>query len=113
MDFKSNNTLEDIALGTKEILTQLKAKMPSIKIILLGVLPRGDSKGIRAKNVNKLYEKLADNKTVYWLDMWSSFTSSDGKQKSELFTSDTVHPIEAGYKVWQQTMEPLLKELGH
>ena len=64
LDFKSKNILEDISLRTKEILTQLKAKMPSTIIILLGVLPRGDLKGIRAKNINKLYLKLADNNTL-------------------------------------------------
>lgn len=85
--------------------------MPSTKIILLGVLPRAEPWGTKVKQLNVLYEKLANNKTVYWLDMWSAFADADGKEKPGLFKSDTVHLVEKGYEVWQHTLEPLLKKL--
>ena len=105
------NTIEDIARGVKEILTELEVKMPTTKIILLGVFPRGGSLGTKAKQLNVLLEKFGDNKNVFWLDMWNAFASNDGKLKPGLYTPDNLHLIEGGYQVWQQTMEPLLKKL--
>jgi len=105
------NTVEDIAHGIKEILAQLEAKMPSTKIILLGVLPRDEPLGAKAKQLNALIAKYADDSKVFWCDMWSAFESADGKQMTELYVSDHLHLDAAGYAAWQKTMEPLLTKL--
>ena len=108
-----SNTIDDIAHDVKEILDQLAVKMPMTKVILLGVLPRADWEywGTKAKQLNVLLKKLSDEKTIFWLDMWTEFESSDGKLKSELYWPDNLHLSPAGYEVWQKTMEPLLSRL--
>ena len=82
--------------------------MPSIKILLLGLLPIPSN--AKCKQVNSLIQKFGNEKSVFWLDMSSAFQSSDGKQKSNLF-KDGYHPNNDGYIVWHQTMEPLLVKL--
>ena len=106
-----SNTIEDIAHGVHAILQQLAVKMPVTKVILLGVLPRNEPLGTKAKQLNVLLKKLADEKTVYWLDMWSAFETPEGKQKTELYVADHLHLNAAGYEVWAHTMEPLLNKL--
>ena len=83
------------------------------KVILLGVLPRDEPLGTKGKQLNVLLKKLADDKTVHWLDMWSEYTTPEGKQRYELYWPDHLHMDAGGhgYGVWQKTMEPLLKKI--
>ena len=103
------NTIEDITRGVKEILHQLSLKMPSSKVILLGVLPQASLK--KAKQLNVLLKELSDEKTIFWLDMWKEFTNNEGKQRNDLYLVDRLHLNYLGYEVWQKTMEPLLSKL--
>jgi len=104
------NTEEDIAHGIKEIITQLLAKMPSTKILLLGILPRDGALETKVQAINTLISKYYDKKQVFYLDMSDKFQDAPGKEKAGLFV-DTVHLTKEGYQVWYETMEPLLKKL--
>ena len=88
--------------------------MPSTKVLLLGLLPKAEPQSTKAKQLNPLLKNLTDNKTVYWLDMWSAFVTKDGKKRTELYV-DGTHLNPSGYEVWHKTMEPMLFKLlgGH
>ena len=105
------NTIEDIAQGIHTILKQLAVKMPETKVLLLALLPRSGPIGGRAKQLNVLIKKFADDKTVHWLDMWSAFESADGQQKTELYVADHLHLNPSGYEVWHKTMDSTLNKL--
>jgi len=101
----------DIARGITEIVKQLRTKLPNSKIISLGITPRSDPDGeTKAKHINALIAKNADEKHVFFLDMASHFLDSNGKEKAELF-KDGKHLSSAGYQIWYQTMEPLFEKL--
>ncbi|XP_054157339.1 platelet-activating factor acetylhydrolase IB subunit alpha1-like [Oppia nitens] len=106
-----NETLDDIAHGVNETVRELLAKMPKSKLILLGVLPRGEPLGTKCKQLNELIKNLDNQQTVYYLDMWSQFEDPSGHIRTELYTSGLLHLTQLGYHVWQQTMEPLLNKL--
>ncbi len=105
-----SSTAEDIAHGIKEIIRQLLVKMPSTKILLLGVLPRAGTLEAKVEPINTLISKFDDKKQVFYLDMSDKFQDSPGKEKAGLYT-DTVHLTKEGYQVWYETMEPLFKKL--
>jgi lysophospholipase L1-like esterase len=105
-----SDTAEDIAHGIKEIIHQLLVKMPSTKILLLGILPRAGGTETKVQAINTLISKYDDNKHVFYLDMSNKFQDSPGKEKAGLYT-DTVHLTTEGYQVWYETMEPLFKKL--
>jgi len=84
--------------------------MPSTKVLLLGILPRAGNLETEVQAINALISKFADDKKVWYLDMSSHFQDSPGKEKPGLYV-DTVHLTKAGYQVWYETMEPLLKKL--
>ena len=84
--------------------------MPATKVLLLALLPKAEPASTLAKNLNVLLKKFVDEKTVYWLDMWSAFTTSDGKKRTELYV-DGTHLNPSGYEVWHKTMEPMLTKL--
>ncbi len=104
------NTAEDIAHGIKEIIRQLLVKVPSTKILLLGILPRAGNLETKVQTINTLISKYDDNKHVFYLDMSNKFQDSPGKEKAGLYL-DTVHLTKEGYQVWYETMEPLFNKL--
>ncbi|CAG2118040.1 unnamed protein product, partial [Medioppia subpectinata] len=105
----NNDTAVDITHGIVEIMTELLTKMPATKILLLGDLPSPWPD--QSKELNALLAKLANNKNVFFLDMWSAFVDETGKQIPDLFLPDGVHPNEFGYEVWYNTMNPFLRKL--
>jgi lysophospholipase L1-like esterase len=105
-----SNTAEDIAHGIKEVIHQLLVKMPSTKILLLGILPRAGGTETKVQAVNTIISKYNDDKQVFYLDMSDKFQDSPGNEKAGLYL-DKVHLTPEGYQVWYETMEPLFKKL--
>ncbi|CAG2170476.1 unnamed protein product [Oppiella nova] len=106
-----NNSVEDTVRGVKQVLTELTAKLPDTKVILTSHLPRTEPYGSKCKQVTELIQQFADNKTVFYEDLWTPYVFPNGTQKLELFV-DGLHLSPKGYEVWQQTMEPLLNKLS-
>jgi lysophospholipase L1-like esterase len=52
---------------------------------------------------------LADDKTVYYLDMSKDFLTADGAVDTTLMP-DLVHPGEKGFEVWAQAIEPYVEK---
>ena len=120
--------------GIQAVIGVLKKGFPNAKIILMGVLPRGtktqrndvDFIRLQVLSTNRqlydLYGSGQDSR-VQLLDLYENFVDSAGVQKSgslealgdvgtcdKLFF-DTVHPNNAGYKVWWDNLKPILDKL--
>jgi hypothetical protein len=108
--------------GIEKVISVIKAKQPRAKIILSPILPRladKTSKGedrvsfrVRDFEVNGHLIKLADGKSVHWLDFRAPMLEAlkkDDKAKLEL-TSDFTHLSEKMFLHWHSMLEPLLKE---
>ncbi|CAG2171293.1 unnamed protein product [Oppiella nova] len=95
----TNDTVADVAHGTQEIVNELLAKMPTTKIILLGNIP-ASIPGLNEKlqQHTALISKLANDRNVYFLDMWSHFLDTNQSQNLNLYISDGVHLNELGYQ---------------
>lgn len=115
-----------IAAGITAIVNELKTKLPETKILLLGIFPRGSGTQRAAKpnyqdavynaqwakidKVNEMVSKLADDETVYYLNINSVFLNEKGQLPVENFP-DLLHPGEKGYQLWAEAMEPMIKKL--
>jgi len=104
------STLEMIA-GNIFSMAEL-AKANGIKVVLSSVLPAYDypwKTGLDPAEkiiaLNKMIKKYAVEKGIIYLDYFSSMADARKGLKAE-YSSDGVHPNEAGYKV----MEPLAEE---
>ncbi len=103
---------DDAVDGIAAILETCKAKAPGATIILMAVLPRNDnpeSNRIVAE-VNRRIVKLADGKTVRWLDIGDQLADKDGKLH-EGMTVDNLHLTVKGYEIWAKALKPILTEL--
>ncbi len=100
---------EQIAIGVKAIVDRLRTKVPQTKILLLAIFPRGadQNDAIRQINVkaNQIIAKLADGKTVFYLDIGPKFLCPDGTLSKEIMP-DLLHPNARGYEIWAEAIEP-------
>lgn len=105
---------EETAAGVQAIVTLLRAKLPETKILLLGIFPRGatstDSLRRMNESINARLRGFADGQRLVYLDLGHLFLGRDGQLRRDLMP-DLLHPNEAGYRVWAESMEPQIKEL--
>jgi lysophospholipase L1-like esterase len=110
----SANTSAQIAEGVKLIVEKLRAKLPSTKVLVLAIFPRGADKDSAPRKVNEganeIIKNLADNKMVYYLDIGPKFLAADGTLSKEVMP-DLLHLNEASYRTWAESIEPKVKEL--
>jgi len=105
-----DNTAEEIAYGTGNMVKRIKKECPETKVLLLGILPTRGNQNDKVKAVNALTAKFDDRDSVRFLDMGAKFVGNDGKAIDALYR-DEVHLSPKGYEVWHATMNPLLTEM--
>ena len=104
----------DIIAGIKADLNAIHEKVPSAKILLLGVFPRGKSPADMARDrikvVNFAIEKLDGHDNIKFLDIGEKFLEPDGTLPPEIMP-DALHPNEKGYGIWADAIQPALDEM--
>jgi lysophospholipase L1-like esterase len=111
----TNNTgrdsAEQIAGGIKAIIDELRKQRPEMKILLLGVFPRGggvkkedtaappEKLNPKIKQINERIEKFADGKMVVYKDIGEKFLESDGSLSRKIMP-DLLHLSPEGYDRW-------------
>jgi len=109
---------ENITKGDMKIISEIHAKLPATRLLLLGIFPRGaDPKqagvmGMRAKiaAVNAELAKLDDGAKTRYLDLGPKFLDADGVLARDIMP-DALHPNAKGYQIWADAMQPLLDEM--
>jgi lysophospholipase L1-like esterase len=109
-------TAEDIGEGITAIVNKVHEKSPETKILLLAIFPRNDKPAensqMREKNAkaSEIASKLADDKTIFYMDIGDHFMEPDGNIP-HLLMRDQLHPNANGYAIWAAAIEPKVAEL--
>lgn len=95
---------------------RLRSKCPNAKILLLAILPRGDEPTDPARRqneaTNELIRPLADDRTVFSLDIGKKFLKPNGDGDVTI-QPDMLHLSAKGYRIWAEAIHPtVLKLLG-
>lgn len=102
------------AEGIKRIVTNLRARLPGTRVLVIGIMPRHVSplNEMRKRNdeVNRLISRLDNGDSVQYLDIGPEFVSEDGTIRKDLMP-DLLHPNAAGYRVWAEAMEPAIERM--
>jgi lysophospholipase L1-like esterase len=109
----NDNTAEEITDGIGAIVKSLREKLPQAKILLLGIFPRGEKPNPqREKNAkaSELASRLADGKSIYYLDIGPKFLTEDGTLSKEIMP-DFLHLSPKGYEIWADAIDQKLNEL--
>jgi beta-glucosidase len=99
---------EEIAAGIRAVVDKCRAMFPKAKLILMAILPNGRN-WKRTQEVNAITRGLADDKTVFYLDLTSFMPLDHGH-----FTgvgNDAVHLTPEGYEIWASHLDSLLDKL--
>lgn len=104
-----------VAEGVEEILAILRTRLPSTKVVLQAIFPRGetkfDEKRLNNIAINDRLARMADGDQVIFLEIGDRFLESDGSIDKKIM-GDFLHLSPAGYQIWAEALEPTLKELG-
>jgi lysophospholipase L1-like esterase len=107
-------TPENIIKGDLKIVSEIHAKLPQTKLLLLGIFPRGAEANNpfrdKIKTVNQALAKLDDGKMTRYLDIGAKFLDEAGNIPKEIMP-DALHPNEKGYEIWAAAIQPLLEEM--
>ena len=109
----ADNTAEEIAAGIDAIVKKLRTKLPQTKVLILAIFPRGEKPNPqRDKNAqaSTIVSKLADNQSIYFLDIGEKFLEADGTLPKETMP-DFLHLTPKGYEIWADAIEPNVKQL--
>jgi beta-glucosidase len=108
-----SNTGEEIGAGIAAIVQLLQTNLPTTKILLLAIFPRGEKVTPERQvlaTANAAAAKLADGKQIFYLDINHLFLESDGGVRASRMP-DFEHPNENGHRVWASAIEPLVAKL--
>lgn len=106
---------DSIFEGVKAVALAVHQRKPHSRIILESLLPTGDpvKNSSVVKPVNQRLAKLAEaaefSGSLSYLDLYSSFIKSNGKQRVDYFVKDGLHPNENGYRVWRDHLLPFIE----
>jgi lysophospholipase L1-like esterase len=103
---------ESIASAIRKICTIIHERSASTKIILLPIIPRGDSAGANAKaaEVNVIISAYHGSGSIIWYDLGQFLTGSGGALVDEYYWPDKLHLSTAGYRLWREKLTSLLEE---
>lgn len=106
----------DIANGVVAIVQDLRRRLPGMRILVLGILPRFDREQTEATDrINAMIEPhVVEGNTVRFLNMRDTYYNNVTQQlRYEMYNGDALHLSHAGYVAWQATMDPLFNEMWY
>ncbi len=103
-----------VADGIEANIKTIQAKVPGVKILLMGVFPmkdKDDPARAIVKESNALAAKFADGKSVRFMDIGEKLTDAEGNLGEGLFGGDKLHVTPKGYEVWASAIDATVKEM--
>jgi lysophospholipase L1-like esterase len=108
----------DIAKGIEAIIKLIREKLPTTKVLLLGVLPMGvdpaDPKVAvdreKVTKLNAILKTFAKDPDLVFHDMGAKFLAAAGKT-SDAMRADGVHLEPRGYEIWAESITPIIAEM--
>lgn len=102
----------DVANGARAVAQLFRRRLPKTRVIMLGVLPvRNETKWGKCQQTNAMNAAVQYNENeVVFLDLKDRLLQPDGSLNEQLFT-DGTHLTEQGYRVWAESITPVIEEM--
>lgn len=111
-NISAGHSVPQVVDGILAIVERLHANLPTARIIMHGVLCRGqkpdDAGRQKAVAVNQALAKLAEQRGFEMRDLTESFLNPDGTAKPERMAADFLHLSARGYQAWADAIEGTL-----
>ena len=110
-DLNKGKTPQRVLEDFKAFVAKVHAALPAARIIYIAVKPSIARWNIADKGAetNRLIRQFTQSdRRLAFADIWTPMLGDDGKPRPELFVKDNLHLSEAGYKVWNGVVGPML-----
>ncbi len=103
---------EDVAQGARAIAQIFRRRLPGTRVVMMGILPVSNRvKWARCQQANAVNAAVTCNPgEVVYLDLQDRFLQSNGLINQFLF-SDGTHLTSDGYRVWAESLHPLVSDM--
>ena len=111
-DINGGRTPAQVLADLKTWVEKVRAKLPDVKLVYLGINPSPARWAQREKQqeANTLIrEFLATQKNAVFVDLWPGMIGADGQPRPELFVADRLHPSAEGYQQRTKLVRPFLE----
>ncbi|HEY4088643.1 MAG TPA: GDSL-type esterase/lipase family protein [Bryobacteraceae bacterium] len=101
---------DSVIRGLQAVVNVMREKAPNTVIILTAIFPRNDNMAVLPEiaKINAGLAKMADGKTIRYLDINNKLADADGKlYEGMLNDRDKLHPQLKGYQVWADALKPI------
>lgn len=109
-----SSTPADVPGAVKKIVSAINDRLPTTKVLLVGIFPRGTKAQnpfrAKIKIINRELAQLDDGQKIRFLDIGDKFLAPDGSITFKMMP-DSLHPTAVGYELWADAMRPLLDEM--
>ncbi|XP_037034312.1 platelet-activating factor acetylhydrolase IB subunit gamma-like [Bradysia coprophila] len=105
---------DGIARGVVTIVEEYRRRLPLMRILVLGILPRYNlAETTIVDRINAMVEpNVVEGDMVRFLNMRDTyFNNTTDELRYEMYNGDGLHLSLAGYMAWQQTMDSLFDEM--
>jgi lysophospholipase L1-like esterase len=109
--WKDQYGVERTSEAIKIICNQILSRCPRTRILLVGVFPtdRNPESGFRivVPEINQAIAKIADGKSIRFVDIGGKFLQKDGSISREVMP-DGLHLSPAGYEIYARNIAPVV-----
>lgn len=113
-DVSRGISVDSIVGNIRLILERIELESPKTRIYLQSVLPVNDafdnfkkhaSRWAMVPEINVELKKLASEKQLTYIDLFSHFTDASGAKLNPDYTNDGLHLMGEGYLKWKELIE--------
>ncbi|WP_245917021.1 GDSL-type esterase/lipase family protein [Mucilaginibacter yixingensis] len=108
---RAEETVDTIVNKTVALYRQIRAKLPNVPLVYIGIKPSPSREKHREKieAVNKaLQQFFAGQPNTQFVDVYPLMLAKDGSFRRELFQPDMTHMVPQGYHIWEKALNRYL-----
>lgn len=111
-DLADGNSVEEIASDYLSFIDRMNTQLPTSDFAFMSVKPSPARSGFipDMKVLNQRLQTIAEANGGYFFDVFTPMLDADDQPLPQLFISDMLHLNKAGYRLWRQTLTPMLGE---
>lgn len=111
-DLVAGKSIETVFNDFKKFVSVLKQRLPKTRLIFVSLKPSPARREFASKfqELNSLIKtETGKDKRLLFVDVWSPMLNHEGQPKKGIFLGDNLHMNSEGYKIWRETLFPLIK----
>ncbi|NLX81733.1 MAG: sialate O-acetylesterase, partial [Proteiniphilum sp.] len=118
-DIARDTSIDSVAVGIERIIDKIKVDSPRTKIYVQSILPLNEDaemflshtkRYLEIPLLNKTIEKIAHEKCVTYIDVYSSLVIPNTEKLDLQYSNDGLHLLGTGYLKWADILKPYIEE---